>query len=72
SWKRCEAKIIRRSGGLIIHIEDPDGLGTGHVDVMVDGKVCAGGRVKFPTDGTTHHVQVRIRSAADAVGRTGS
>ena len=72
SWKRCEAKFIRGSGGLVVHIEDPDGLGTGHVEVIVDGKACAGRRVKFPTDGTTRHVQVRIRSAADAIGRTAS
>lgn len=72
SWKCCEAKIVRRSGGLIVHIEDPDGLGTGHLDIMVDGKACAGPRVKFPTDGMMHDVRVRIRSAADAVDRTRS
>ncbi len=69
TWKSFEARIRRPTGSVVIQVENADGLGTGHIEVSVDGKVSADRRVGFPTDGATCHVRVRIRSATtnDAV-----
>jgi cyclic beta-1,2-glucan synthetase len=67
AWKGFEARITRPTGALIIRVEDPDGLGAGYVTITVDGEHRVGETVEFPTDGTTHHVHVRI-SPARAVG----
>jgi cyclic beta-1,2-glucan synthetase len=60
AWKRFEARITRPTGVLVIRVEDPEGLGTGKVAITVDGERRTGDTLKFPTDGTTRLVHVRI------------
>jgi cyclic beta-1,2-glucan synthetase len=63
AWKGFEARLTRPNGSLIIRVEDPDGLGAGDVTITVDGQSRVGETVEFPTDGATHLVDARIRSA---------
>jgi len=63
AWKNFEARLTRPSGALIIHVEDPDGLGAGDVTITIDGKRRVGKTVAFPTDGTARQVRVLIRPA---------
>jgi cyclic beta-1,2-glucan synthetase len=67
AWKSFEARLTRQSGSLIIRVEDPDGLGSGNLTITVDGEHRVGGRVAFPTDGTTHQVHARLRSTQGLV-----
>jgi cyclic beta-1,2-glucan synthetase len=63
AWKGFEARLTRPNGSLIIRVEDPDGIGSGSVTITVDGEHRPGGKVAFPTDGTTYQVHARIRSS---------
>jgi hypothetical protein len=55
-----------------IRIEDPDHLGTGRVELTVDGRPAEGDRVTFPSGGAERRVNAQLRPAAkaDAAGPT--
>jgi cyclic beta-1,2-glucan synthetase len=69
-WGIVEARITEPDGVLVIHIEDPDRLGSGRVKLTVDGRPAKGNRVTFPSGGTERRVNVRLVPAAatDAAG----
>jgi cyclic beta-1,2-glucan synthetase len=69
-WGGFEAEIAGPAGRLAIRVEDPDGAGTGVVDVRVDDRSIAGA-VEFPTDGSTRHVTVRLGAIVRAAGANG-
>ncbi len=60
SWGSASAQIKGPDGGLIITIEDPERLGTGQVEIRVDGQLVEGDCVAIPTDGTERQVSVRL------------
>jgi cyclic beta-1,2-glucan synthetase len=60
-WGSASATIRGPSGNLQIMIDDPDHVGCGDVEWMVDGKPGMSMPVPFPTDGSTTVVRARIR-----------
>jgi cyclic beta-1,2-glucan synthetase len=69
-WGIVDARIKGPDGVLVIHIEDPERLGSGRVELTVDGRPANGDRVTFPSGGTERRVNVRLLPAAamDAAG----
>ena len=65
-WKGFRARVRGRKGALDIHVDDSDGVGAGEVAITVDGSRQAGHVVKFPADGSTARVQVRILPSPDS------
>lgn len=61
-WAKAEAQIRGPEGVLAITIENPDGLGGGRIQLMVDGHEVEGDVVAFPTGGTRLDVIARLRS----------
>ena len=61
SWGGATARINGPDGVLIITIEDPERLGTGHVELRVDGQSVEGDCVAIPTDGTERQVIACLR-----------
>ncbi|MBZ0325466.1 MAG: hypothetical protein K8F57_04645, partial [Alphaproteobacteria bacterium] len=62
-WGRVEAELRGPAGTLAIRIEDPDRLGRGAVELIVDGERRGAGTVAFPTDGSVRQVLARIGRA---------
>ena len=62
-WGRAEARVKGPGGTLIVTIDDPENLGSGRVDLTVDGLPLDGDHVAFPTGGATRHVTARLRQA---------
>ena len=60
-WDSYEAEVTGPTGKLIIRVTDPDRVGTGSVELAVDGKVSADATVEFPSDGAERQVAVRLR-----------
>jgi cyclic beta-1,2-glucan synthetase len=69
-WGGAEARISGPDGALVIRIEDPDHLGTGRIELTVDGHRTEGDHVTFPSGGAERRVNARLRPAAemDAAG----
>jgi len=63
NWGRAEAHIKGPGGMLIVTIDDPENLGSGRVDLTVDGLPLDGDHVAFPAGGATRHVTARLRQA---------
>ena len=63
-WGGCEARVSGPDGGLVIRIEDPDNLGTGRIELTVDGHRTEGDRVTFPSGGVERLVNARLQPAA--------
>ncbi|HSH84750.1 MAG TPA: hypothetical protein VK979_06290, partial [Guyparkeria sp.] len=61
SWGEATIRINGPDGVLIITIEDPERIGSGSVELAVDGQPVAGDCVAIPTDGTTQQVTARLR-----------
>lgn len=61
NWGGATARIKGPNGVLVITIKDPEKLGTGAVELTVDGQMIAGDCVAFPTDGTERQVIARLR-----------
>jgi len=59
-WKECEVTLRRPHGALAIRIEDPDGLGSGVVELTVNDQPWAASRIEFPQDGSTARVVAAI------------
>ena len=55
-----DVTIRRPTGGLVITIENPDGLETGVAELLVDGVPAGRGVVAFPADGRDRRVLVRL------------
>lgn len=71
-WGGCEVSLRRGGGTLHIRIDDPDRLGSGAVELTVNGEPWSGSRIPYPEDGATCEVTARIRPApAQAEGRRG-
>lgn len=68
-WGLFEAEIRGANGTLVIRVEDPEKIGRGHVEMMVDGIRAVGATVTFPTDESTRRVEVRLRRATAKVAR---
>ncbi|RWM24640.1 hypothetical protein [Mesorhizobium sp.] len=47
----------------MIRVEDPEGIGQGHVEMTVDGIRAVGAMIAFPENGSTRRVGVRLRQA---------
>jgi cyclic beta-1,2-glucan synthetase len=62
-WGRAEVRVRGPAGTLCISIEDPDGVGTGSTEILVDGEPSADAFVPFPSDGRDHRVVVRLQQA---------
>lgn len=62
SWRRVDVTIRRPGGGLVITIENPDGVETGVTELLADGVPEGHGVVAFPTDGRDRRVVVRLGS----------
>ena len=60
AWRRVDVAIRRPEGGLVITIENPDGVETGVAELLVDGVFQPPGVVAFPTDGRDRRVVVRL------------
>ena len=59
-WGQVEAKVRGPDGVLVITIEDPDGIGCGRVQLLLDGCEIEGDRVPFPTGGAESRVTARV------------
>ncbi len=62
SWHRVDVTIRRPGGGLVITIDNPDGVETGVSELLVDGVPEGHGVVAFPADGRDRRVVVRLGS----------
>jgi cyclic beta-1,2-glucan synthetase len=60
SWGHAQVRIRGPAGTLVVSIEDPEGVGTGALDVEIDGKPARGSVVRFPEDGSERRVVVRL------------
>jgi cyclic beta-1,2-glucan synthetase len=60
SWGHAEVRIRGPAGTLAVSIEDPDGVGTGAIEIAVNGKIQRDAVVCFPEDGSERRVVVRI------------
>ncbi|EQB02179.1 cellobiose phosphorylase [Sphingobium baderi LL03] len=61
AWKSAQATLRGKQGCLCIRIDNPDGLSTGILEILVEGVPWQGGDVSFSTDGTTRQVEIRLR-----------
>jgi cyclic beta-1,2-glucan synthetase len=61
NWGGVEVQIKGPDGMLLIAIEDPDRLGSGHVELAVDGRSAGGDCITFPTGGAKRRVTARLR-----------
>ena len=61
NWGGAEVRIKGPDGTLIITIEDPERLGTGRVDLAIDGRPVGGDCIAFPTGDRIHVVTARLR-----------
>jgi len=59
-WGWFEAQVRGPSGTLAIRVEDPDRIGSGAVEITLDGQTNPSRSVAFPVDGSTRHVTVRL------------
>ncbi|WGT51329.1 GH36-type glycosyl hydrolase domain-containing protein [Thioclava nitratireducens] len=60
-WGRFRARLRGPAGAISLRIDDPEGLGTGAVEITVDGHAHSSATVEFPTDGATVEVTARLR-----------
>ena len=60
-WGSFEAEIKGPAGALAIRVEDPDHIGRGVVEIVVDGSAIEGATIAFPTDESVRRVEVRLR-----------
>ncbi len=70
NWGGAEVRIKCPDGSLIITIENPERLGTGRVDLAIDGHPVNGNCIAFPTGDRTHLVTARLRPVKAAIPAT--
>ena len=61
SWGGAKVKVKTPAGTLNITIEDPDRIGSGHVELVVDGQPHDGDCIAFPTGGVDSCITVFLR-----------
>ncbi|WP_417544264.1 GH36-type glycosyl hydrolase domain-containing protein [Marinobacter sp.] len=61
SWGGARVQINGPDGVLVVTIEDPERLGTGRVELTVDGQPVEGDCIAVPTGGTIQYVTARLR-----------
>ena len=66
-WGKAEVRIQGRDGVLVITIEDPERLGTGRVELLLDGRPVGGDCIALPTDGAERHVTARLHPIVPAL-----
>jgi cyclic beta-1,2-glucan synthetase len=59
-WPRVEARVRGPEGTLAITIENPEGVGLGVAELLVDGTPARDPIVPFPVDGAERQVVVRL------------
>jgi cyclic beta-1,2-glucan synthetase len=59
-WPRVEARVRGPEGTLAITIENPEGVGLGVAELLVDGTPARDPIVPFPVDGSERQVVVRL------------
>ncbi|MDP2619785.1 MAG: glucoamylase family protein [Hyphomicrobiales bacterium] len=61
NWGGAEVRVNGPDGILIITIEDPERIGTGRVELAVDGRPVGGDCIAIPTGGMERRVTARLR-----------
>jgi cyclic beta-1,2-glucan synthetase len=59
-WKGFEAKVLRGGSALNIRVENPNGIGCGHVELTVNGASRPGNEIELPEEGVETSVTARI------------
>jgi len=67
NWGGAEVRVNGPDGMLIITIEDPGQLGTGRVELAVDGCPVGGDCIALPTGGRERRVTARVRRVKVAI-----
>ncbi len=65
-WGGAEITLQGSRGSLHIVIEDPDNIGTGAIELSVNGKAVKGDQVQFPDNGEQHKVIARLGTSEKA------
>lgn len=65
-WGAAEVRIDGPRGTLIIAIEDPERIGSGRVELSVDGQPVGGDCIAIPTDGKERRVTACLRPSRAA------
>jgi len=60
-WGVFEAEIKGPQGSLAIRVEDPEHIGSGITEIIIDGSPCEKPVIKFPTDGSVRRVHAYLR-----------
>jgi len=71
SWPGFEATLRTPEGVLEIEVQNPERVGSGRVELHVDGAPVAGDRVPLPTGGEVRRVVARVRAPGAAEGGRG-
>ncbi|SHK44409.1 cyclic beta-1,2-glucan synthetase [Marinobacter antarcticus] len=69
SWGGARVRINGPDGVLIVTIKDPERVGTGRVELAVDGQPVDDDCIAIPTDGTTKRVTARLRCCSIPASR---
>ncbi|MFC2968231.1 GH36-type glycosyl hydrolase domain-containing protein [Acidimangrovimonas pyrenivorans] len=64
-WGGYRARIRGPAGDIALRVEAPEGVGSGPVELTVNGQRSPGATVTFPTDGSTAEITVQLRAARD-------
>ena len=64
-WGSFEAEVMGPAGTLQIRVTDPDHVGRGNVELLVDGLPSDHADVTFPSNSSTRQVHVRLRPRQD-------
>ena len=67
-WGSAEVRINGPDGILIITIEDPERIGSGRVELAVDGRPIDGDCIAIPTDGMERRVTACLRPSLTNLG----
>ncbi|MGZ8337889.1 MAG: GH36-type glycosyl hydrolase domain-containing protein, partial [Allosphingosinicella sp.] len=59
-WGGFEVVLRRPGGSITVRVDDPDGRGSGRVELTVDGSPAPSPAVEFPTDGGNRAVVAKL------------
>jgi cyclic beta-1,2-glucan glucanotransferase len=59
-WDSFQATVRGPSGDLEIHVENPERISKGQVELTIDGKSCKNEPIAFPTDGSVRRIDARL------------
>ena len=63
-WGGAEVRIAGPDGTLVVRIEDPDNIGTGSVELFIEGRPTRSDHITFPQNGAERSVIARLRPVA--------